>query len=56
MRIPLLDLVRQYRQLQGEIDPAMKAVLEKGAYILGENVETEEQQEAAGDAAATPAG
>ena len=47
MRIPLLDLVRQYRQLQGEIDPAMKAVLEKGAYILGENVAKFEEEAAA---------
>ena len=47
MKVPLLELVRQYRKLQGEIDPAVKAVLEKGVFILGENVANFEQEAAA---------
>ena len=47
MKVPLLELVRQYRELQGEIDPAVKAVLEKGVFILGENVAKFEEEAAA---------
>ena len=47
MKVPLLDLVRQYRQLQGEIDPAVKSVIEKGVFILGENVAKFEEEAAA---------
>jgi len=46
MKVPLVELVRQYRQLQGEIDPAVKSVLEKGVFILGENVAKFEEEAA----------
>lgn len=38
MRIPVFNLTRQYRQIQGEINKAVKEVLSSGSYILGENV------------------
>ncbi|MDH7498414.1 MAG: DegT/DnrJ/EryC1/StrS family aminotransferase, partial [Syntrophomonadaceae bacterium] len=38
MTVPLLDLAGQYRRLQGEIDAAMRAVLERGSYIMGPEV------------------
>ncbi|MFA5339667.1 MAG: DegT/DnrJ/EryC1/StrS family aminotransferase [Candidatus Omnitrophota bacterium] len=47
MKVPLVDLVRQYRKLQGEIDPAVKSVLEKGVFILGDNVAKFEEEAAA---------
>ncbi|MDD4879141.1 MAG: DegT/DnrJ/EryC1/StrS family aminotransferase, partial [Candidatus Omnitrophica bacterium] len=47
MKVPLVELVRQYRKLQGEIDPAVRSVLEKGAFILGENVAGFEEEAAA---------
>ena len=39
--------MRQYRQLQAEIDPAVRSVLEKGVFILGENVARFEEEAAA---------
>jgi len=39
MKIPLVDLVRQYAEIKDEIDANIKSVLEKGVFILGENVE-----------------
>ncbi len=47
MKVPLVELVRQYKGLQAEIDPAMKGVIEKGAFILGENVVKFEEEAAA---------
>jgi len=47
MKVPLVDLLRQYKSLQGEIDSAIKAVLEKGAFVLGENVAKFEEEAAA---------
>jgi dTDP-4-amino-4,6-dideoxygalactose transaminase len=47
MKIPFLDLKAGYLELQPEIDTAIKRVLESGLYILGEEVETFEQQYAA---------
>lgn len=47
MKVPLVDLVRQYKRLRGEIDSAIKAVLEKGAFVLGENVAKFEEEAAA---------
>ncbi|PIQ89607.1 MAG: transcriptional regulator [Candidatus Omnitrophica bacterium CG11_big_fil_rev_8_21_14_0_20_42_13] len=38
MQIPLLDLKNQYHNIKGEIDSAIEGVLEKGSFILGENV------------------
>lgn len=44
MTIPLLDLVAQYRDIQPEIDDAVRGVLERGAFILGPNVEAFERE------------
>lgn len=44
MRIPLIDLVAQYRTIQGEIDKAVQQVLESGQFILGPNVAALEQE------------
>jgi len=38
MKIPLVDLRRQYQSLKSEIDSAITSVLESGQFILGENV------------------
>lgn len=38
MKIPMLDLVRQYHQLKAEIDHAVLSVLESGSYIMGPQV------------------
>lgn len=47
MRIPLIDLVAQYRAIQPEIDMAIRQVLESGQFILGPNVAALEQEVAA---------
>lgn len=39
MKIPLVDLTRQFRTIKDEIGEAIRTVLEKGVFILGENVE-----------------
>ncbi len=44
MKIPVLDLTRQYRAIQGEIDSAIRRVLESGHFILGPEVEAFEQE------------
>ncbi len=38
LKIPFLDLKRQYFAIKKEIDAAIKDVLNSGSYILGENV------------------
>lgn len=38
MKIPMLDLVSQYKSIKQEIDQAVKTVLESGAYIMGTQV------------------
>lgn len=38
MKLPLLDLKKQYQSLEGEIVPAVNAVIAGGQYIMGENV------------------
>jgi len=38
MKIPLIDLVAQYRSIQGEIEQAIRDVLASGTFILGPNV------------------
>ncbi|MBP6016450.1 MAG: DegT/DnrJ/EryC1/StrS family aminotransferase [Candidatus Promineofilum sp.] len=35
MEIPFVDLRAQYRQIQGEVDPAVLAVMQRGDFILG---------------------
>ncbi|HXJ81432.1 MAG TPA: DegT/DnrJ/EryC1/StrS family aminotransferase [Candidatus Methylomirabilis sp.] len=38
MEVPFLDLARQYRRIGPEIDAALHGVLERGSYILGNEV------------------
>ena len=46
-RIPLVDLRAQYEELRGEIDDAMRQVLETSSFVLGEQVEAFERELAA---------
>ncbi len=39
IRVPLIDLKRQYQSIKGEIDSAIQDVLESQAFILGPQVE-----------------
>lgn len=47
MKIPLVELTRQYKQIKEAIDDGIIAALEKGVFILGENVEKFEAEAAA---------
>ncbi|MBZ0251701.1 MAG: DegT/DnrJ/EryC1/StrS family aminotransferase, partial [Candidatus Methylomirabilis sp.] len=47
MRIPLVDLAANYRSIQGEVDAAMRGVLESCAFILGPEVKRFEEDFAA---------
>ena len=47
MRIPLVDLVSQYRAIKPEIDRAIQSVVERGQFILGPEVEALEREVAA---------
>ena len=42
--VPFLDLTRQYKRIEEEILSAQKRVLEKGHFILGEEVSTFEEE------------
>jgi len=42
--VPFLDLTRQYKRIEGEILAAQKRVLEKGHFILGEEVSSFEEE------------
>lgn len=44
MKIPILDLTRQYRAIKEEIDGAIYRVLESGRFILGPEVEAFEAE------------
>jgi dTDP-4-amino-4,6-dideoxygalactose transaminase len=44
MKVPFLDLKASYLEMQPEIDAAIKRVLESGRYILGEEVDSFEQE------------
>lgn len=46
MNIPILDLKRQYKSLKPEIEPAVKACMESGVYVMGENVAMFEKEAA----------
>jgi dTDP-4-amino-4,6-dideoxygalactose transaminase len=47
VRIPLVDLAAEYRELRSEIDAAVGRVLGSGRYVLGEEVSRFEQEFAA---------
>jgi len=47
MKIPLIDLVAQYRTIRDEIDRAIRDVLECGNLVLGEKVAAFEEGMAA---------
>lgn len=47
MKVPQIDLVRQYRMMQRDIDAAIGQVLESGSFILGRWVEEIERSVAA---------
>jgi len=44
MKIPFLDLTRQYRKIKKEIDEALMRVIESGRYIGGEDVKGIEEE------------
>jgi len=44
MKVPLLDLTRQYKPIKTEIDRAVMGVLESGKFILSDNVESFERE------------
>ena len=44
MKIPILDLTRQYHAIQEEVDAAIRRVLESGRFILGPEVEAFEAE------------
>jgi dTDP-4-amino-4,6-dideoxygalactose transaminase len=47
MRIPMVDLVAQYRDLQSQLEPALLSTLEAAQFILGPNVQAFEKEAAA---------
>jgi dTDP-4-amino-4,6-dideoxygalactose transaminase len=47
MNVPFLDLQAQYRSIKAEVDPAIHAILDSSAYILGPAVEAFEKEYAA---------
>ncbi|MEW6086920.1 MAG: DegT/DnrJ/EryC1/StrS family aminotransferase [bacterium] len=44
MNVPLVDMRRQYNLIKEEIDAAVKRVMESGRYIMGEEVESFEDE------------
>lgn len=44
MKIPLLDLKRQYAAIQAEVEEAVCSILASGAYIMGANVKAFEEE------------
>ena len=47
MRIPMVDLVAQYRDLQSQLEPALLNTLGAAQFILGPNVQAFEKEAAA---------
>ena len=47
MRIPMVDLATQYRELKPQLEPALLAALEATQFILGPNVQAFEAEAAA---------
>ena len=46
MRIPMVDLVAQYRDLQPKLEPAFLSALSAAQFILGPNVQAFEMEAA----------
>lgn len=46
MKIPIIDLVRQHKPLEQELESAFRKVLESGQFILGSEVEEFEKNAA----------
>ena len=44
MRIPMVDLVAQYRDLQPQLEPAFLGALNAAQFILGPNVQAFEKE------------
>jgi len=44
MKVALFELIRQYNALKDEIDPVISSVINKGSFILGENVAKLEEE------------
>ncbi len=44
MSVPLLDLVAQYQTIRDEIEPALRSVIERQAFIMGPEIAALEQQ------------
>ena len=44
MKVPLIDLRGQYRDIRGEIDEAIQGVLESAHFILGPNTTALEEE------------
>ncbi len=44
MRIPFLDLVRQHKRIEAEIDKAVRCVIKSSRFILGEEVSLFERE------------
>jgi dTDP-4-amino-4,6-dideoxygalactose transaminase len=44
IRVPFVDLVKQYYSIKGAIDEAISKVMERGSFILGENVKEFERE------------
>ena len=47
MSVPLLDLVAQYNTIRDEIEPALRSVIERQAFIMGPEIPALEQAVAA---------
>jgi hypothetical protein len=47
MSVPLLDLVAQYNSIRDEIEPALRSVIERQAFIMGPEIPALEQAVAA---------
>ncbi len=47
MRVPFLDLLRQYHEIEADLDSAIKQTLDNGVYILGAEVAAFEREWAA---------
>ena len=44
MKIPLIDLIAQYRSIWQDIDAATRSVLEEWTFVIGQNVAALEEE------------